>query len=74
MVATLISEAAGTEWPSRQLGHSSSQVTREHHIAKPEVAADHAALLEVLAGDDTGVSRAGPQGGLEGKSVGVNDP
>ena len=52
-VATLISEATTSELASRQLGHSSSQVTRDHYIAKPPVSADLSALLEQLAeGDD----------------------
>lgn len=34
-VATLISEATSSELASRRLGHSSSQVTRDHYIAKP---------------------------------------
>lgn len=33
-VATLISEQVGSEEASRQLGHSSSQITREHYIAR----------------------------------------
>ena len=33
----------------RQLGHSSSQVTRDHYIAKPPVLADLSELLERLA-------------------------
>jgi integrase len=52
-VATLISESATSELASRQLGHSSSQVTRDHYIAKPAVSADLSELLERLAeGDD----------------------
>ena len=39
-VATLISEATSSELASRHLGHSSSQVTRDHYIAKPPVSAD----------------------------------
>ena len=54
-VATLISEATTYELASRQLGHSSSQVTRDHYIAKPPVSADLSELLERLAeNDDTG--------------------
>lgn len=45
-VATYISEQVGTEQASRQLGHTTSQVTRQHYIAKPELSADHAELLE----------------------------
>ncbi|CAB4755419.1 unannotated protein [freshwater metagenome] len=53
-VATLISEATTSELASRQLGHSSSQVTRDHYIAKPAVSADLSELLERLAeSDDT---------------------
>lgn len=53
-VATLISEATTSELASRQLGHSSSQVTRDHYIAKPAVAADLSKFLERLAeSDDT---------------------
>ena len=53
-VATLISEATTSELASRQLGHSSSQVTRDHYIAKPPVSADLSELLERLAeSDDT---------------------
>lgn len=48
-VATLISEAATSEQASRQLGHSSSQVTRDYYIAKPPVAADLSELLQQLA-------------------------
>jgi integrase len=48
-VATLISEATTSELASRQLGHSSSQVTRAHYIAKPPVSADLSELLERLA-------------------------
>jgi integrase len=48
-VATLISEATTSELASRQLGHSSSQITRDHYIAKPPVSADLSALLQSLA-------------------------
>ena len=48
-VATLISEALTSELASRQLGHSSSQVTRDHYIAKPPLSADLSELLERLA-------------------------
>lgn len=51
-VATLISEAATSELASRQLGHSSSQVIRDHYIAKPPVSADLSELLERLAERD----------------------
>ena len=51
-VATLISEAATSELASRQLGHSSSQVTRDHYIAKPPVSADLSEVLERLAESD----------------------
>ena len=51
-VATLISEATTSELASRQLGHSSSQVTRDHYIAKPAVSADLSMLLETLAQKD----------------------
>ena len=51
-VATLISEATTSELASRQLGHSSSQVTRDHYIAKPAVSADLSLLLETLAQQD----------------------
>lgn len=51
-VATLISEATNSELASRQLGHSSSQITRDHYIAKPSVAADLSELLETLAERD----------------------
>lgn len=54
-VATLIFEAATSELASRQLGHSTSQVTRDHYIAKPPVSADLSDLLERLAeSDDAG--------------------
>ena len=36
----------------RQLGHSSSQVTRDHYIAKPPVSADLSEVLERLAESD----------------------
>lgn len=53
-MATLISEATTSELASRQLGHSSSPVTREHYIAKPPVSAKPSELLERLAeSDDT---------------------
>jgi hypothetical protein len=51
-VATLISEATTSELASRQLGHSSSQVTRDHYIAKPPVSADLSEVLERLAESD----------------------
>jgi len=51
-VATLISEAATSELASRQLGHSSSQVTRDYYIAKPPVSADLSEVLELLAESD----------------------
>jgi integrase len=51
-VATLISEAATSELASRQLGHSSSQVTRDHYIAKPPVSPDLSEVLERLAESD----------------------
>lgn len=51
-VATLTSEATTSELASRQLGHSSSQVTRDHYIAKPPVSADLSVLLERLAQKD----------------------
>ncbi|MGI8899619.1 MAG: tyrosine-type recombinase/integrase, partial [Nocardioides sp.] len=57
-VATLISEATTSELASRQLGHSSSQVTRDHYIAKPAVSADLSMLLETLAQKD----EPGPRG------------
>ena len=50
--ATLISEATTSELASRQLGHSSSQITRDHYIAKPPVSADLSMLLEALAEKD----------------------
>ena len=52
-VATLISEQVGSEEASRQLGHSSSQITLEHYIARPSVAADHAELLQAFADGST---------------------
>ena len=55
-VATLISEATTSELASRQLGHSSSQVTRDHYIAKPPVSADISELLERLAESDDPIS------------------
>ena len=51
-VATLISEATTSELASRQLGHSSSQVTRDHYIAKPPVSADLSEVLDTLAQKD----------------------
>jgi integrase len=51
-VATLISQATTSELAFRQLGHSSSQVTRNHYIATPPVSADLAEVLEMLAQDD----------------------
>lgn len=51
-VATLISEATTSELASRQLGHSSSQVTLDHYIAKPPVSADLSEILEALARED----------------------
>ncbi len=41
-----------SELASRQLGHSSSQVTRDHYIAKPPVSADLSTLLETRAQKD----------------------
>jgi integrase len=51
-VATLVSEATTSELASRQLGHSSSQVTRDHYIAEPPVSADLSEVLEALAHED----------------------
>ena len=51
-VATLISEATTSELASRQLGHSSSQITLDHYIARPAVAADLSEVLERLAQAD----------------------
>jgi integrase len=51
-VATLISETTTSELAARQLGHSSSQVTRDHYIAKPPVSADLSELLERVAESD----------------------
>jgi integrase len=51
-VATLISEATSSELASRQLGHSSSQVTRDHYIAKPTVSAGLSTVPERLADND----------------------
>ncbi len=48
-VATLISERVNAETASQQLGHSSPAITREFYISKPEIAADVAHVLEVLA-------------------------
>ena len=45
----LIEEGTNLIEASRQLGHSSSQITLEHYIARPSVAADHAELLQALA-------------------------
>ena len=47
-VAALVSEQATSELAARQLGHSSSQITRDFYIAKPPIAADLSELLEVL--------------------------
>jgi len=52
-VATLVSEQVGSEEASRQLGHSSSQITLEHYIARPSVAADHTELLQAFADEST---------------------
>lgn len=46
---TLISEATTSEFASKQLGHSSSRVARDHCIAKPPVSADLSERLERLA-------------------------
>jgi integrase len=51
-VATLVSEATTSELASLQLGHSSSQVTRDHYIAKPPVSADLSEVLDRLAQED----------------------
>ena len=48
-VATLISERVDAETASKQLGHSSSAITREFYIAKPAIAADVADVLQELA-------------------------
>jgi len=49
----LISEQVGSEKATRQLGHSSSQITRERYITIPSVAADHAELLRTFADGST---------------------
>lgn len=48
-VSTLISERVDAETASKQLGHSSSAITRQFYIAKPAIAADVAHVLEELA-------------------------
>jgi integrase len=57
-----IREDTGYEWVTphtfRQLGHSSSQVARDHYIAKPAVSADLSVLLETLTRKDDPVSDA----------------
>lgn len=59
-VATLIPEATTSELASRQLGHSSSQVTRDHYIARPPVSADLSDLLETPAeSEDTSSDSSG---------------
>jgi integrase len=55
-VATLVSEHATSELAACQLGHSSSQVTRDFYVAKPPNAADVSELLQSLGeGDAEGV-------------------
>ena len=51
-VATLITAATTSELAWGQLAHSSSQVTRDHYIAKPPVSANLSELLERLAESD----------------------
>jgi integrase len=51
-VPTLISEATTSELASRQLRRYSSQVTRDHYIAKPPDSANLSELLERLAASD----------------------
>lgn len=74
-VATLLSEQAGDEQASRQLGHSSSQITRDFYIAKPTVAADLAHVLQTLAGDpdepkrSRGVNQTSPRPALTPNAV-----
>lgn len=48
-VATLIAERVDAETAARQLGHSSSVITREFYISKPTIAADVAHVLDELA-------------------------
>ena len=49
-VATLIAERVGAETASQQLGHTSPDITREFYIARPDIAADVAHVLDELAG------------------------
>lgn len=49
-VATLLDAASGTVTASKQLGHSSPEVTRRHYIAQSHVAPNSAAVLEQLGG------------------------
>ena len=60
-VATWISEQVDAETASKQLGHSSSAITREFYIAKPAIAADVAHVLEELgSGADGGTKPTAP--------------
>lgn len=47
-VATLLDAASGTTTASKQLGHSSPEVTRRHYIAQSHVAPNSAAVLQQL--------------------------
>jgi integrase len=57
-VATLIAERVDAETAARQLGHSSSVITREFYISKPAIAADVAHVLDELAHRAEGEPRA----------------
>ncbi len=46
-VATIISDQVDSETAARQLGPSSARITREHYIAKPEIAADVGDVADV---------------------------
>jgi len=50
-VATLIADQVDSETAAQQLVHSSAHNTREHYIAKPEIAADVADVLQALGAD-----------------------
>lgn len=47
-VATLLDDASGTTTASKQLGHSSPEVTRRHYVAQSHVAPNSAAILQQL--------------------------
>ena len=58
----------------RQLGHSSSQITRDHYIARPPVSADLSELLERLAESDDARPDSRPRNRLRPVNDHSEDP